>query len=785
MFDLNRFANRVFVSRLVDAIVAKAAKPDGCEWRTIRGTPVCIDGDGTISQGPKSMVGKRPDQLPKNLPPGAGKKQSGTGPENSGSPHKNSGSAPKTPVSGKQETKPPQSGKRNVPELADQSAAERDQQRRWGQKRDPQSTAPKVREGDVQQMPARDVSVRVGKPEPAFSKPSKPAASSAVPETTRYRDRLPPEDFDIYAAATAETQNDRILSAVPVEHRIMEYARARDAFDASAANPTETEIHRRYMAEIERRLIMEGDGSIEKAQAIPKLTPDQIRQADKHITAARAEIQRRDDEHAEYMRRREEERAAEKIVRQQKEALNVTVEGLPDDWSFSKYRGTLTAPDGTPVNIDTELPPEEQHEQIREALKARGVDLDLVKIRGEYNTMGAEWLDDREPDEDGLLMRPMESTGNIIGGEGMAPEQWSDIPEHIQEDIKDSIMNALRHDIENDSDFYDMARESATEENESYVSDLDIANEIHSELTNADGEEMSPDEALEAFENGDDEAVEAFAEHRRQQIDEMLEGDWMASRAEAEFDSRVEMMDDDEEEWFRSADYMGLLPDEVRGSNVSDELMEELGIELDDIPRLIGAPEDFELEVSSADSREITVRFDDGNGVEMVRTIGIDGDGRKYVSNDSLSLTGAPPGTGAHIFSSQVAAMRKAGFEYIRTHAAGDYQNKDSDDGSYVGYGVWAQFGYGWKLPRDRSEGNLGAKVAKDWPDAENFQDIIESPGGVKWWWENGAGNSNAIFDLSDGSRSMNILNNYLTKKQSQRAAKLKAVQAAESGGKA
>lgn len=742
MFDMNRFTNRVFASRLFDAIVAKAAKPDGCEWRTIRGTPVCIDGDGTITQGPKSMQGKRPDQLPKNLPP--------------------------------------KSGKRNVPELADQSAAERDQQRRWGQKRDPQDTAQQGRKGDVRQMPPQTVTARVGKPEPAFANPNKPAA---VPETTRYRDRLPPEEFDIYAAATAETQNDRILSAVPVEHRIMEYARARDAFDASAASPTETEIHRRYMAEIERRLIMEGDGSIEKAEAIPKLTPEQSRQADKHIAAARAEIQRRDDEHAEYMRKREEDRAAEKIVRQQKESLNVTVEGLPDDWNYSKYRGTLTAPDGTPTEIDTEASAVEQQRQIHAALQARGVDLDLVKMRGEYNTMGADWLDDREPDSDGLLMQPMESTGMLLDADGEAPERWSDIPSHLQEEIKDSIMESLRNDIENDSDFYDMAKESATEENESYVSDLDVANEVHSQLTNADGEEMSPDEALEAFENGDDDAVEAFQSHRQEQIDGMLEGDWMRSRAEAEFDSRVEMMDDDEEEWFRSADYMGLLPDQVSEHSVSDELLEELGITLHDIPRLIGAPEEFELRIYSSDSRGITVAYDNGDGVEMMRTIGIDGNGDKYVSNDSLSLTGAPPGTGAHIFSSQVAAMREAGFSYIKTHAAGDHENKDSDDGSYVGYGVWAQFGYGWKLPIDKRTG-LGARVAKDWPNANNVQDIIESPGGVKWWWENGEGSSSAKFDLSDGSRSMNILNNYLTKKRAQRASKLAALQAAESGGK-
>ncbi|TXH55355.1 MAG: hypothetical protein E6Q97_08945, partial [Desulfurellales bacterium] len=70
---LDRRKKAVFEFLFGEEFAAKEKKTD-CNWRTIRGTPVCIGGSGKIERGPKTMQGKRPDELPQRLPAGKGER---------------------------------------------------------------------------------------------------------------------------------------------------------------------------------------------------------------------------------------------------------------------------------------------------------------------------------------------------------------------------------------------------------------------------------------------------------------------------------------------------------------------------------------------------------------------------------------------------------------------------------------------------------------------------------------------------------------------------------------
>jgi hypothetical protein len=144
------------------------------------------------------------------------------------------------------------------------------------------------------------------------------------------------------------------------------------------------------------------------------------------------------------------------------------------------------------------------------------------------------------------------------------------------------------------------------------------------------------------------------------------------------------------------------------------------------------------------------------------RFFGIDAGGDKFIRNEELVVRPdkRKGGVGSRIFAGQVVAASAAGYSYLQCHAAGD---KDSN---YKGYYVWPLFGYDEDLDSvEKTNPSLARKVRAEYPDADSVLDVLEQPGGIDWWRENGDDLYDARFDLAEGSRSRRVLAAYLAEK--------------------
>jgi hypothetical protein len=144
------------------------------------------------------------------------------------------------------------------------------------------------------------------------------------------------------------------------------------------------------------------------------------------------------------------------------------------------------------------------------------------------------------------------------------------------------------------------------------------------------------------------------------------------------------------------------------------------------------------------------------------RFFGIDAGGDKFIRNEELAVKPdkRKGGVSSRIFAGQVEAASAAGYSYLQCHAAGD---KDS---TYKGYYVWPLFGYDEALDSvEKTNPSLARKVRAEYPDADSILDVLEEPGGIDWWRENGDDLYDARFDLAEGSRSRRVLAAYLAEK--------------------
>ena len=148
------------------------------------------------------------------------------------------------------------------------------------------------------------------------------------------------------------------------------------------------------------------------------------------------------------------------------------------------------------------------------------------------------------------------------------------------------------------------------------------------------------------------------------------------------------------------------------------------------------------------------------------RFIGTDSEGKKFIHNDVLVLHEGSQrtGIGTDIFSGEVEEAAKRGFDYIGTVAAG------AADEGFNGYYTWPRLGYDESLESlDRYNPTLVEKIRAKFPDAESILDVFEA-GGSKWWKENGSILYNAKFDLTEDSRSRQVLNSYLAARKAKQA---------------
>jgi len=152
------------------------------------------------------------------------------------------------------------------------------------------------------------------------------------------------------------------------------------------------------------------------------------------------------------------------------------------------------------------------------------------------------------------------------------------------------------------------------------------------------------------------------------------------------------------------------------------------------------------------------------------RDLGVTANGRHYVENVGLYLRPERQGSGMgrDMFARQVENLVKhGGFNYIRTHAA----REGAPGRPYAGYYVWPLMGYDQRVEHfansQPGQAELYSKIKAAYPHAESVLDIYDR-GGKEWWKEHGGDMIFARFDLTPGSRSLEVLNKYLASKGAQ-----------------
>lgn len=201
----------------------------------------------------------------------------------------------------------------------------------------------------------------------------------------------------------------------------------------------------------------------------------------------------------------------------------------------------------------------------------------------------------------------------------------------------------------------------------------------------------------------------------------------------------------DSEQAFEAAVSLGYATDsDGYGDDATNDTLQEMGV--DDAASFVGAPDDTEVEIQG-DKITVTGR----GGFEMIRTIS-----EGTIHADLFRIGNHYGGQATEILAQMVKQARAAGFDTIETYAAGSI-----DNGSYNGYYTWPCMGYDQEISGLRQE----AQIRQLFPGVETIQDLYEQPGGRDWWFVNGSGLSSATFDLSDGSRSMRVMERYLNEK--------------------
>ena len=173
--------------------------------------------------------------------------------------------------------------------------------------------------------------------------------------------------------------------------------------------------------------------------------------------------------------------------------------------------------------------------------------------------------------------------------------------------------------------------------------------------------------------------------------------------------------------------------------------------------KLAGIPKDIkgrvDIEYYSQGKVSVTHIADDIYMERIINTV------TKKIDNINFTIQkdSRYKGKGAELFNNQVKEARKAGYDQIRTQAAG-YKG-----GTYNGYYTWARLGYiptgNGSLASVRNIKNITGV------DYGNFQTMMRTSSGIKAWKEHGTAFS-GIFDLKKGSESLKTLNNYLKNKK-------------------
>jgi hypothetical protein len=198
-------------------------------------------------------------------------------------------------------------------------------------------------------------------------------------------------------------------------------------------------------------------------------------------------------------------------------------------------------------------------------------------------------------------------------------------------------------------------------------------------------------------------------------------------------------------------------------------VLKQLGFEHPrDAVKVTGAPSGSRVTIKRVNSG---LKTDDGEPIDhlsvrvvnkhdvglkaMDRVIGIDKQGRKFIYNESLTVADASKGKGLEIFGQQVDHAVRAGFSYITADATREH--------GMNGYYTWARFGYDKPISMlDLGDAPL---LPKNLRSAERISDLMMTQEGRDWWKKHGVTIPDARFDLTEGSLSRRVLDEYRKQK--------------------
>jgi hypothetical protein len=200
----------------------------------------------------------------------------------------------------------------------------------------------------------------------------------------------------------------------------------------------------------------------------------------------------------------------------------------------------------------------------------------------------------------------------------------------------------------------------------------------------------------------------------------------------------------------------------------------------EDVSHLIGALDDATVHLSAGpDGQQIHARIEHADFEQWERHLRKDKAGKVYIRNEKMRVRADKQGSGlgASRLQAQVENAFYGGIAYIACHAAKvNVQNPDPER-AFIGYFLWPNYGFNQTLDELEKGTDNADDVRKGTPaafpevarmireqfsdDLESIRDLFETRGGREWWQTNGVELYNAVFDLTAGSRSLEIFSDY------------------------
>jgi hypothetical protein len=200
-----------------------------------------------------------------------------------------------------------------------------------------------------------------------------------------------------------------------------------------------------------------------------------------------------------------------------------------------------------------------------------------------------------------------------------------------------------------------------------------------------------------------------------------------------------------------------------------------------DVAHLVGALDDATVHLAaSPEGQQIHVRIEHADFEHWERHLRLDKDGKLYLWNEKMRIRADKQGggIGASRLRAQVENAFYGGIAYIACHAARVNAENPDPKRAFMGYLLWPKCGFDQTLDELENGTDNADDVRKGTPaafpevaaairelfgdDVKSIQDLFEAEDGPEWWQVNGVELYHAVFDLSAGSRSVKVFNDYL-----------------------